>query len=192
MTFLNPLRIAAFSVLTFACVGVAAAQGPVADAPTTTSELEMSAEVQTALQLRITTGAGGAAVTGNASTGVFAINFGSVNGLGLGNPAAGIAMSVDGGGATYTTPINLTPVFSGFTTETASVSVEAGQGSDQSLAREGDSAAGVVAVTTPYTFLSGAASESNKQRFVGFRIDRNEAAGLKRATLIYTVTMGID
>lgn len=42
------------------CVGSAAAQGPAVGASTATSELEMSATVQTAVQLNISTGAGGA------------------------------------------------------------------------------------------------------------------------------------
>ncbi|MGE3466291.1 MAG: hypothetical protein AB7J13_05105 [Pyrinomonadaceae bacterium] len=192
MTLTNTLRIAGLSTLILAFAGIAAAQGPVADSPTTSAELEMSAEVQTALQLNISTGVGGATVTGSNATGLFAINFGIVNGLGLGTPTAGVTASIDGTGTTYTTPINLTPVYSGFTTETADVTVEEGASADQPIAREGATAGGVVAVTTPVAVFSSAASESLNERFVGFRIARTEAAGAKVATLIYTVTMAID
>ena len=52
-----------------AFAGTAAAQGPVIDNNTTTSNLEMTATVQTAVQLNISTGAGGATVSGSTSTG---------------------------------------------------------------------------------------------------------------------------
>src|ERR1700752_1155321 len=78
-------------VLAALCVfaGTAAAQGPVFDNDTTTSNLEMTATVQTAVQLNISTGAGGATVSGSNATGLFSIAFGNVNGLGLGTPTAG-------------------------------------------------------------------------------------------------------
>jgi hypothetical protein len=192
MTLFNTLRIAGLSVLLFACAGIAAAQGPASDSTSTTSELAMSANVQTALQLNISTGIGGSTVTGSNTTGLFSIDFGDVNGLGLGTPAAGVSKSVDGSGTTYTSPINLTPVYSGFTTETASVTVQAEAGADQDIALEGASAGSVVAVTTPVAAGSDMASGSDNERFVGFRIARTEAAGAKTATLIYTVTMAID
>lgn len=191
MTSTYALRIAGFSTLLFACAGIAAAQGPVANATTTTSELEMSANVQTALQLNISTGTAGATVTGSNATGLFAVNFGNVNGLGLGTPTAGVSKTTDATGSTYTTPINLTPVYSGFTTETADVTVEQGASADQAIAREGGSAGGVAAVTTAVAAFSNAASGSANERFVGFRIARTEAAGAKTATLIYTVTMAL-
>ena len=59
-----------FAIL-LAFAGTVAAQGPVSDNNTTTSNLEMTATVQTAVQLNISTGAGGATVTGNSSTGLF-------------------------------------------------------------------------------------------------------------------------
>lgn len=192
MTLSNTLRIAGFTLITFACAGIAAAQGAVTDSTSTSAHLEMSAEVKTALQLRISTGSGGATVTGNNTTGIFALDFGTVNGLGIGTPATGVTKSVDGSGATYTTPINLSPVYSGFTTETASVTVEAESGTNQSMAREGSSSGNVASVTTPATVVSGASSGSSHERFVGFRIDRTDAAGTKEATLVYTVTMNLD
>ncbi len=192
MTLINTLRIAGLSTLLFAFAGIAAAQGPVSNDTTTTSNLEMDANVQTALQLNISTGTGGATVTGTNASGLFAVDFGNVNGLGLGTPTSGVSVAIDTTGATYTTPINLTPVYSGFTTETADVTVEAGASTNQTIAREGGSAVGVVAVTTAVAAFSDAASDSDNERFVGFRIARTEAAGAKVATLIYTVTMGVD
>jgi hypothetical protein len=191
MKIINSLRFAAFATLIFGCAGVAAAQGPVANLSTTTSELEMSANVQTALQLNISTGSGGATVSGDNATGLFSVDFGNVNGFGLGTPEAGVSVVADGTGATYSTPINLTPVYSGFNTETANVTVQAGASANQAIAREGSSAVGMSAVTTPAAVFSGAASGSNNARYVGFRIARTEVAGAKEATLIYTVTMAL-
>ncbi|MBX7174211.1 MAG: hypothetical protein K1X72_24775 [Pyrinomonadaceae bacterium] len=191
MLFKNLLRYAALSTFLFALAGFAAAQGPVVGT-STTSELAMSANVQTAVQLNISTDTGnsGATVSGSNSTGLFSVNFGNVNGLGLGTPTAGVSVSVDGSGATYSTPVKLTPVYSGFTTETATVTVEAGSSADQGIAREGNAANSMTSVTsTPAEVFTGAASESNHTRYVGFRVARTEAAGAKEATFIYTVTV---
>lgn len=193
MTLKNPLRFAVLFAALFVFAGTAAAQGPVQDAAATTSELEMSATVQTALQLNISTGSGGATVSGSNVTGLFSIAFSNVNGLGMGTPAAGVTVVADASGALYKTPINLTPVYSGFTTEKADITVEAGLSGDEDLAREGSSsisAASTVAVQR----ISVSQSDSGvaNERFVGFYIPRTEAAGAKTATLIYTVTMAIE
>jgi hypothetical protein len=180
--------LAALSVF----AGTAAAQGPVFDNNTTTANLEMTATVQTAVQLNISTGAGGATVSGSNSTGLFSISFGNVNGLGVGNTQnANIAVVADGSGALYKTPINLTPVYSGFTDETADITVEAGVSGDEGLVREGNSSisSSSTVSTTPVGVISNAASDSNNTRYVGFYIPRSESAGAKTATLIYTITV---
>jgi len=171
--------------------GTAAAQGPVFDNDTTTSNLEMTATVQTAVQLNISTGAGGATVSGNAATGLFSVAFGNVNGLGLGTPTAGVTVVVDSSGALYKTPINLTPVYSGFDTETADITVEAGTSGNEDLAREGNSgiSSGSTVGASPVSVISNAASGSSNERFVGFYIPRTEVTGAKTATLIYTITV---
>jgi hypothetical protein len=192
MKLTNILRFAGISTLLFAFAGIAAAQGPAINTNTTTSELEMSANVQTAVQLNISSVVGGASVTGDNATGLFAVNFGNLNGLGLGTFATGVSLTaLDGTGALYTTPINLTPVFSGFD-GSASVTIEAGASADQAIAREGATAGGVVAVDAQTNAFSGAASESLNTRYVGFRIDRTELAGAKEATFIYTVTVDLN
>jgi hypothetical protein len=191
MTLLNSLRLAVFSTLVLAFAGIAAAQGPVIGS-TTTSELEMTATVQTAVLLNLSTGSGGATVSGNSLTGLFSVNFGNINGLGLGTPAAGVTVVADGSGALYKTPINLTPVYAGFVTETATITVEQSAGGDTALAREGNSsisAGSTVSTTTPAAVASGAASGTAFERWVGMYAARTEAAGAKSATLIYTITI---
>ena len=192
MTFTKCLRLTFLPVVLFLCVGTAAAQGPVVNNNTTTSELEMSATVQTAVQLNLSTGSGGATVSGSIATGLFAISFGNVNGLGLGTPAAGVAVDVDGSGALYKTPINLTPVYSGFTTESATIEVEQDAAGDTALAREGNSsisASSTVSTTTPASVATGGASGTPIERYVGMYVARTEVAGAKTATLIYTITV---
>jgi len=182
-----PFVVAALCVF----AGTAAAQGPVFGNDTTTSNLEMTATVQTAVQLNISTGAGGATVSGNSTTGLFSIAFGNVNGLGLGTPTAGVTVVVDSSGALYKTPINLTPVYSGFDTETADITVEAGTSGNEDLAREGNSgiSSGSTVGASPASVISNAASGSSNERFVGFYIPRTEVTGAKTATLIYTITV---
>lgn len=192
MTSLTPLRFLGLLAALFAFGGTAYAQGPVVNASTTTTELEMSATVQTAVQLNISTGAGGATVSGSNATGLFQLNFGNVNGLGLGTPAAGVSVVADGSGALYKTPINLTPVYSGFTTETATIEVTQDAAGDTQVAREGNSSissASTVSTTTPASVASGGASGTPIERYVGVYVSRSEAAGAKSATLVYTITV---
>ncbi len=192
MSLPTQMRFWMFVVLTFVITGTAVAQGPAVGTNTTTSELAMSATVETAVQLNISTGAGGATVAGSTSTGLFSISFGNVNGLGVGTPAAGITVVTDGSGALYKTPINLTPIYSGFTTETATITVLQDAAGDTALAREGDSnisSSSTVSTTTPASVAAGSASGVAFERFVGLYVPRTEAAGAKAATLIYTITV---
>lgn len=192
MTFRSPLRFATLLATLFVFGGAAFAQGPVVDAASTSSELEMSATVQTAVQLNISTGTGGATVSGSNSTGLFNISFGNINGLGLGSPDAGVSVVADASGALYKTPINLTPVYSGFMTETATIEVVQDAAGDIALAREDNSsisASSTVSTSTPAPVASGAASGVAIERYVGMYAARTEAAGAKSATLIYTITV---
>lgn len=192
MNFNKLLRSAVLPTFILACAGVAAAQGPAVGSATTTSELEMSATVQTAVQLNISTGSGGATVSGSNSTGLFSVSFGNVNGLGIGTPAAGVSVVADASGALYKTPVNLTPIYSGFTTETATIEIEQDAAGDTALAREGNSSissASTVSTSTPTSVASGAASGVAVERYVGMYVSRSESAGAKSATLIYTITV---
>ncbi len=192
MSVAYQMRFLMFVVLTLVITGTAAAQGPAVGTNTTTSELAMTATVETAVQLNISTGAGGATVAGSTATGLFSISFGNVNGLGVGTPAAGITVVTDGSGALYKTPINLTPIYSGFTTETATITVSQDAAGDTALAREGDSnisSGSTVSTTTPASVATGAGSGVPFERFVGLYVPRTEAAGAKTATLIYTITV---
>jgi hypothetical protein len=144
----------------------------------------MTVEVETSVQLNIS----GAKVTGTAGSGTFAGSFGSVNGLGL-SPAANVTAAIDSSGATCSTPITITPIYTGFVEETADVTVKEGASNDQIIAREGATANGMLAVTTSVAAFSNVISGSSNQRFVVFCIARTEAAGTKTPTLVYMVTI---
>jgi hypothetical protein len=175
-------------VAMFAFTATVSAQGPSAS-DTASANLEMSAEVQTTVQLNI----GGTAVTGSNSTGLFAIDFGNVNALGIGSQPAGVTVTTNSTGALYQTPITLTPVWTGFVAQTADIFVQAGESADQDLAREGsslsDSGGTATSATPSLDFVTDAANGSSNARVVGMYIPKTEVAGSKVATLIYTVVV---
>ena len=203
MSFKNklPLLLALLGLLTFA--GTAAAQvGPVRNGLTSDSQLNLTANAQNALQLDISTAAGGATVTGatgNNSTGVFSLDFGNVNGLGIGTPSAGVSVAVAAGGATYTSPISLTPRYSGHVNNSASISVlldsAAGDAQGRAATREGAAAASVVAPSSvvPNIFTSTATNGTAVTRYVGYFVSNANGAsavtGAMSSRLVYEITI---
>jgi hypothetical protein len=75
--------------------------------------------VQTAVQLTLGTAPGGVTITPSAD---FSINFGNVNGLGIG-PGGGLTTSSVPGGMIYHTPYLLNPAFAAFSSTTATIKV---------------------------------------------------------------------
>jgi len=200
MSFRNTLLLALLGLFAFA--GTAAAQGPVRNGLTSDSYLNLTANAQNALQLDISTAAGGATVTGatgNASTGVFALDFGNVNGLGIGAPTAGVTVAVQAGGALYTTPINLTPRYSGHVNATASISVlldgAAGDAQGRTATREGAAAGSVAVVSTvvPNVFTNAATNGTAVTRYVGYFVSNANGAGAvvgaMNSRLVYEITI---
>jgi hypothetical protein len=102
-----------------------------------------------------------------------------------------VTKEVGATGTLYKSAITLTPVFTGFVAETADVTVEAGASADQDLAREGLTLSGTggSAPAAAVGILTDAANGSSNGRYVGFFIPKSEVAGVKTATLIYTVTV---
>ncbi len=167
----------------FAFAGTASAQ------TATVPRLQMTATVESAMRLDISKHANGAAVSGSA--GAFSISFGNVNALGI-TPAADITAAVTAGAgaagfAMYTTPIVLTPVFSGMTGP-ASIALTIGSGTNDALAFEGDSAATVTLAAARVVVPSSLTDVANT-RYVGFKISKLETVGLKTAVLVYTLTV---
>ena len=109
-------RIMMLAVALVALAGLAAAQdrGPQSGL-TSSSELNMTATVDNALRIDIETSPGGVTVNGTVptTTGVFSLDLGRVNGLGVGTPSAGVTATAKTGGVLYSTPIKVTPYFAG-------------------------------------------------------------------------------
>jgi hypothetical protein len=196
-----PLFLALIGLFAFAG-SVAAQVGPQRNGLTSQSQLNLTATAQNALQLDISTAAGGATVvgaTGNNSTGVFSLDFGNVNGLGIGTPTAGVSVAISASGATYTSPISLTPRYSGHVTNTASISVlldsSAGDAQGRAATREGAAAASVVApsAVVPNIFTSTATNGTAVTRYVGYFISNANGAsavsGAMSSRLIYEITI---
>ena len=185
----------------FVFAGTAAAQA-VYDTSSTTSTLTMTATVQTALNLEISTHGSGADVTGTAGSGAFGLNFGNVNGLGLGTPATSVTKTAATGGFLYTTPIVLTASYSGFAPATASIKVyqpAADGAAAVDMAREGGSAS-IESGTLPASAVTATAfnaAVTNGQaitRYVGVLVHNSNAganneAGTRTMHLVYTISV---
>lgn len=105
--------------------------------------LKVSLNVQTAVQLTLATGASGCTISPGGG-GDFSLNFGNVNGLGVGTPSCG-SVSSTSSNATYATSYQLTASYSGFTTTSGSAVVVTTPGFTNSSALtlgEGSSASG--------------------------------------------------
>jgi hypothetical protein len=194
MTLSKFIRCAMLLAGFFTISQTAFAQGTVIDDDTTTAELSMTAMAQTALTLDISTN-GGATVSGAAGSGLFSIDLGDVNGLGVGTPASGVSVSVSGSGATYTTPIRLTPTFSGFSSANATITVERAAGGDalsDAAVREGGTSSVVEVTGTPTNVTSAATTTTPITRYVGFFVSNangaSPVAGALASTLVYTIT----
>ena len=204
MSLRHPLR-------TFVLLGILAtlgatsahAQGPSITSPST-SNLTISATAQSALQIDIATASGGATVTGAVaenSTGVFSVSFGNVNGLGIGSPTSGVSItSRDSSGTLYTSPIKLTPYFSGFTSTTATVKVyqdATTSANSQAAVREGSAPGSVAAVPTTAltanTVTSTAASGTDITRYVGLFVSNanggSSVTGALAPKVIYEISV---
>jgi hypothetical protein len=172
-----------------------AADGSATNATTVSSNLTLSATVETAITLTISTN-GGVTITGSA--GAFAVDFGNVNGLGVGTPTTGVTRTPSTGGVIYTTPISVTPTFSGFSSTTATVKVYQDASTSQKsqdAAREGASSVSAVP-TTPETATSittSAASATGISRVVGIFVSNANSTGNVTGSLapkfIYVVTV---
>ncbi|MBV9211497.1 MAG: hypothetical protein JOZ52_12740 [Acidobacteria bacterium] len=146
------------------------------------------------IQLDITTAPGGATVTGAtdaASTGIFNLNFGNLNGLGIGIFTPGLTVQRFANGALYTTPIRLTTKvdWKNQTPRPLSVSIVldpiAGNAAGRAAAREGASAATLItpSAVTPLVFTTTAADNVPITRYVGIFVSNANGATAVRGTL---------
>lgn len=162
-----------------------------------------SENVQTAVQLQLATAPSGLAITATGASPDYKVNFGNVNGLGVG-PAAGITV-VPGqvaGGSLYTSPYLLQPAFSGFSTVnnafiTVYVSTNFVHSAVLKLYDSGTSASGYGAISTSSgaqtQITSSAGNGVNVTRYLGLFVSNvngvGSFSGADTATLTYTITV---
>ena len=161
--------------------------------------------VLTRLQIDIMTATGGTTVTGStgdSSTGAFSLNFGNVNGLGIGTPTAGVSKtSKTSSGMLYTTPITIRPIWTGVgCIGTATIKVyqdSTTSTASQDALREGSLAAGVATVpnslASAVTITTNAANNTSYTRYVGIYVSNangaSRVAGTLSPKLIYQVSL---
>ena len=197
MNYIKQFRYGFLLTALFLFAGTASAQGPVNGAAVTTSNLAVSATLQSALQLDIATATAGSTVGGSA--GIYTLGFGNVNGLGIGTLGTNITRTSVSGGYMYTTPIKLTPSFTGFAGATATITVgqnAADDAASKSAAREGaafDSVAVLPAVASATLITAAAVNGTSFDRYIGvFAPNGNggvNIAGARSMNLVYTITV---
>jgi hypothetical protein len=169
----------------FAFAGIAAAQ------TATVPHLTVNATVANAVRLDISSPVNG--VTGTGPSTDFVVDLGNVNALGIGTPATGVTATVTPGAgaagfAIYTTPIVLTPVFSGYGAGTANIALTIGGGTNDATAVEGDSNA-LATLAAARVVVASSLSDVANTRHVGFKVSKTEATGPRTAIFLYTITM---
>jgi len=85
-----------------------------------TRTLTLSVTVQTAVRFNLSTASGGLTVAPGTD---YSVDYGNVNGIGIGTPAFGLSIVSASGGAIYSTPILLTPSFSSFSSTSGTLKV---------------------------------------------------------------------
>jgi hypothetical protein len=159
--------------------------------------LTITVQSQTALQLTLGTAPGGATI---ASTADFSLNFGNVNGLGIG-PGAGLTTTSVAGGMIYYTPYLIQPAFSGMnsTTATINAAVSTNFAHPAVLALNDATSSGgpytaiSTAAGTPTQITASATDRSSITRYLGLFVSNFNGAsafnGTDSATLTFTMTV---
>jgi len=164
---------------------------------TTTLTLN-SNTVQDAVQFQLGTAVSGLTVTPASD---YSMNFGNVNALGIG-PSAGLTTSAQAGGIIYSTPYNLLPVFSDFSSTTARDKVCVSttfthsailQLEDSSTGSSGTFSNISTACGAATSLMGSAANRSTITRYLGLFVSNVNGAtafnGTDTATLTYTLTV---
>jgi len=152
--------------------------------------------VQNAVRLTLAQATGGLSITPSTD---YAMNFGNVNGLGIG-PGAGLTTSAVAGGVVYSTPYLLQPAFTDFTSTTGTIKVVLSSNfAHPTVLHLNDAAASTgpfnQITTTATTITTTAASRSTITRFLGLFVSNttNNGPGAvtdsETATLTFTMTV---
>lgn len=153
-------------------------------------------QVQTALRLTLATASNGRTIS---TASDFAINFSTVNGLGIA-PPSGLTVVSASNGVVYATPYLLQPAFAGFSSTTATmqayVSVDFGHPAQLEL-RDSSSGTAFAALSkvsgAPTTLTSTAASGSSVTRYLGLYVSNANGTsiftGADTATVTFTLVV---
>jgi hypothetical protein len=156
-----------------------------------------SQSLVTALQLTLSTATGG--LTVNAASD-YSMNFGNVNGIGVG-PSAGLTVVPQAGGVIYLTPYSLTPAFSNFKSTTGTVNVAVSTNFAHSSVLSlwtapvlaGPYTAISTSVGSPTPITIGATTRTVVTPYLGLKVSNLNGAGVfngsDSATLTYTLTV---
>lgn len=153
--------------------------------------------VQTAVQLTLGSATGGLTVT---TANDYAMNFGNVNGIGIG-PAAGLTTVSTAGGVVYATPYLLQPVFTDFASTTGTIKVFVSQNfahpaamqAEDSAVRTGPFNAIGLTAGTATQITNSAADRSSITRILGLFVSNANGntsfRGGDNAVLTFTMTV---
>jgi len=151
--------------------------------------------LQNAIRLTLATATGGLTVTPAAD---YSMNFGNVNGLGIG-PGANLTVNSASGGVIYSTPYLLQPAFSDQTSTTATIKIVLTTNFAHPAVLKPEDATSLTGpftqiTSTPITITSSAANRSSITRYLGlFVSNTNNGAGFftgsDSATLTFTMTV---
>jgi hypothetical protein len=198
--------LAVIAALLMASTSFAATQntGTNTIAPT----LQVSATIQSAVQLTLSTGAaaGSCAVSGGTTTD-YKMDFGNVDGLAINTPSCGskYTPAQTGGNAVYYTEYRLTPSFTSQSTSNNTVTAYVSSNfslANVSIVRDTANTAAVPAANgfsalstnsgSPDTIASNAGSGSAQSRYIGVSVANSNGAGLTgatSATVTFTLTV---
>lgn len=178
--FIN-LAICLTVVMSVATMASAATSATAAS--TVAPTLKVNVNVQTAVMLTLSTGAsapGTPCAVNAGGGGDFNVDFGNVNGLGIGTPTCGGVVATTASNATYATSYKLTPSYSGFTATGATISLTAPAFTHSGTLTlvEGDTTGTLTAVPTSGTAHNFAAASSavTIEHFIGVQVSNSNGA----------------
>ncbi len=157
--------------------------------------LKVSVKVENAVQLTLSQVTGNCPITAGTGTD-YAIDFGTVNGLGIASTSGGTTCAtptVNAGNATYTTQYQVTPKYSGFSSASAHISLTAPSFTTVTTGLslvEGATTASLTAVPTSGTGDQFAVASSGTAitRVLGVQVSNGNGAGTLTGSDNTTVT----
>lgn len=184
-------------VLAFAATGLAQS------GTTTTGNVYVNATIATSAYVDVDAAAGGLATSshdpgGDGTT----FDFGTLDAYGFGGAPTGVSINRQAGGTLFSTPYKITPHFSGFDSQTASLKIEQSDGNsseDMAVIREGATAQTVGSVPVSgagSNFTTTAQSGTAITRYLGIYVangngsgNTGASAGARHPVLVVTLTV---